>query len=770
MLSRIKSQVGDTLVEVTIAAGLLSFALVAGLLLAVLASRYVQAAKFRTTAINLAQEQSEALHNLRDVQGYSALAPGGSNPLPTDGNTGAPTHFYMSQTATGWINNNNKNLSSGIYTAFITSYFTQVENPNDEMRYTVTVRWRGPFGSENTKDSSYITDLTGFAPIDCPNGDLLNCFPTVTHTCTTGCTATNPLLLAASETESTEGANSDHAPSKQQNIFDLAQNFSLIVNILGSYDSSDKVDPGSSSWDYIKSMHNYAKVAPAGFNNGNLTILVNQNGSHYTPCNDPAHQYPQMAHDQAGNDLSSGGFAFQVVMDVSQASYQAFRATTSASNVTANPDPSQQWDGAWYDVLGREPLTSAFNQNHLQPVPPAAFCTPVNSLDAGGNFPWDAGAGAPLSMQKWFQGGSSLISQTLTDLPAGKKLVGYNGTEPVEMYPAGTMSLLQNAPNAFVGMDENWMMGKKDSLIYPPVDGVPIVNPNDTNPTGWLDYVQELVDAGDAGHPIQIYTKEVANCNDTWDPTKIGKTCLQVHDFVLGSFLLGIGSQTSTVPQYFEFRTSWTPHQYCLDQTGAPGPCSNTVLEGYTKIGNPYPESSCSSTQTVSGSSKTVPYQHYTDPKGVTIYYRIYPYGVVFVNPTTSTADISNLGFTNSQSSPADPFNNGDLFDYYKGTASPPPNSLAPNSASILRSNTPLPGVCTLQLQTLALNNTNSPFAGLVASARGLARFGGIGLALIEKAMSKLGFARWVGSAQPQLTVSGLPAPPPLVSWLWRRL
>ena len=117
-MNHLKQQVGDTLVEVTFAAVILSAVLVSCFALANLAYRQGARAQERAQAANLAQEQYEALRTVRDSNPWDAVN-GFANQITTvtsgtttcsDGTSGKCFYLYKDITNGGkWA------LASGSY-------------------------------------------------------------------------------------------------------------------------------------------------------------------------------------------------------------------------------------------------------------------------------------------------------------------------------------------------------------------------------------------------------------------------------------------------------------------------------------------------------------------------------------------------------------------------------------------------------------------------------------------------------------------------------
>jgi Tfp pilus assembly protein PilV len=94
-----KSEVGDTLIEVTIALSILSFVLISSTAVATSAFRLGQTAENRTQIANVAQEQMEALRSFRDNNDNGSGTQTWTNAFEPDINSAdGPNGFHMQLT------------------------------------------------------------------------------------------------------------------------------------------------------------------------------------------------------------------------------------------------------------------------------------------------------------------------------------------------------------------------------------------------------------------------------------------------------------------------------------------------------------------------------------------------------------------------------------------------------------------------------------------------------------------------------------------------
>jgi Tfp pilus assembly protein PilV len=108
-MSKTRRQSGDTLVEVTIALALLASILVTSFVLATRAYRSTLDARERVQAVNLLQEQAEAIHYLRDnnnnpwlnpASGFYAQIAAAGGSIPTSGASNA-FHVFKDPSKSG---------------------------------------------------------------------------------------------------------------------------------------------------------------------------------------------------------------------------------------------------------------------------------------------------------------------------------------------------------------------------------------------------------------------------------------------------------------------------------------------------------------------------------------------------------------------------------------------------------------------------------------------------------------------------------------------
>lgn len=185
----LRRQSGDTLVEVTFALALLSAVLASAFTVANLTQRIVAAAKERTFAIGLAQEQAEALHAYRDKDLSSAGQPSigsafGYTPLQCTVLGSTPIyHMEPGATNSGWIPKVNPINKNTLYTVQFTAcpmntLLNQVVGVHPyEYEFTITVKWISniPGPPHTATVVTRLADLQGMAPIDCSDANTGAC-------------------------------------------------------------------------------------------------------------------------------------------------------------------------------------------------------------------------------------------------------------------------------------------------------------------------------------------------------------------------------------------------------------------------------------------------------------------------------------------------------------------------------------------------------------------------------------------------------------------
>lgn len=158
-----RRQAGDTLVEVAIALTILASVLSAAFVVSNRVTRLGISARERTQAINLIQEQAEALKSFRDSRSWTSFQAG----IP-----GGNFHFVPG--AGGWVpvvgNVNDASLPSifldstsgrGIYINLTSGAGTDVYN------FSITAKWANSGGGEDNQTSVYtrLVNLDGMAPL-----------------------------------------------------------------------------------------------------------------------------------------------------------------------------------------------------------------------------------------------------------------------------------------------------------------------------------------------------------------------------------------------------------------------------------------------------------------------------------------------------------------------------------------------------------------------------------------------------------------------------
>lgn len=175
----LRLQNGDTLVEVTFALAILSALLASAFTVANLSQRVVAAAKERTVAVSLAQEQVEALHAYRDKDLTTAGSPTLANAFGyslTQCVIGPVPTFHM---ATGATNSGWRPISgattNGLYTISFSACPSHslldrvISASTQEYEFTVSVTWASNLSGPNNSATvvARLADLQNFAPIDC---------------------------------------------------------------------------------------------------------------------------------------------------------------------------------------------------------------------------------------------------------------------------------------------------------------------------------------------------------------------------------------------------------------------------------------------------------------------------------------------------------------------------------------------------------------------------------------------------------------------------
>lgn len=166
---------GDTLVEVTLSLAILSIILVTSFSVAALASTTNLLARQRTQAINLLQEQVEALHWYRDhnvAHGQPAFS-GLRGP-----GLGSANSFYMKQLAGVWVSAPNTvtlnadGSAPGEYSITINRTGGSLET------FTLTATWSGTASGGSQKNTKLVTNLvdaSAYKPIDCSDSSSPLC-------------------------------------------------------------------------------------------------------------------------------------------------------------------------------------------------------------------------------------------------------------------------------------------------------------------------------------------------------------------------------------------------------------------------------------------------------------------------------------------------------------------------------------------------------------------------------------------------------------------
>jgi prepilin-type N-terminal cleavage/methylation domain-containing protein len=150
-------QRGDTLVEITIALAILGSVIVGALNLAGTAFRQGVAARERSQAINLLQEQAEALRNHRDSRSWAAFT--GSLP---------PGQFHMARSGATWVPQSGPWTDTAIPEVFRTGtarIYMVVSGAGDTRVINLSAEWVGPGGgNERTSITTRLVNLDGLAP------------------------------------------------------------------------------------------------------------------------------------------------------------------------------------------------------------------------------------------------------------------------------------------------------------------------------------------------------------------------------------------------------------------------------------------------------------------------------------------------------------------------------------------------------------------------------------------------------------------------------
>jgi len=181
-----RRQSGDTLIEVVFALAILSAVLASAFGVANLTQRINQSAKEKTEAVNLVQEQAEALHSYRDKYLSASSVVTNSNNCPattiaTPGLLGLPLgagsvtvhKFYMKQNGGEWQAFCTPNIR-GLYTIWVAGSAAA-----NESLFTIVVAWNsnvaGGTGANLVTTDVHLADIGGLKPIDCSDATTPRC-------------------------------------------------------------------------------------------------------------------------------------------------------------------------------------------------------------------------------------------------------------------------------------------------------------------------------------------------------------------------------------------------------------------------------------------------------------------------------------------------------------------------------------------------------------------------------------------------------------------
>ncbi len=177
---KILTQRGDTIVEVVIALAILASILVSTFSLIVRAYALGRAANERTQIVNLVQQQSERLRNMRDQLAAGAY-PGVSwngyngafkNQLRNITSTFDPNHkFHVDVSGGSMVLVDGPDTPSGVAAGTAQVYVRVLDpsvNSKEEIMYTVEATWKDSY-DPNPKASlvSFLVDIDGLQPQNC---------------------------------------------------------------------------------------------------------------------------------------------------------------------------------------------------------------------------------------------------------------------------------------------------------------------------------------------------------------------------------------------------------------------------------------------------------------------------------------------------------------------------------------------------------------------------------------------------------------------------
>lgn len=154
------NQDGDTLVEITIALAILGSVIVGAFVLAGSAYRLGAAARERSQAVNLLQEQAEALRNYRDSRSWSAF---------NSGISASPGNFHMARSGNSWVPAagpwTDPSVVPQIFRTGTSRIFISASGAGNIKFITITAEWTGPDGrADRTSITTQLANLDGLAP------------------------------------------------------------------------------------------------------------------------------------------------------------------------------------------------------------------------------------------------------------------------------------------------------------------------------------------------------------------------------------------------------------------------------------------------------------------------------------------------------------------------------------------------------------------------------------------------------------------------------
>jgi prepilin-type N-terminal cleavage/methylation domain-containing protein len=160
-LKKLLTQRGDTLVEVTIALAIMGTVLVLAFNLVGLAFRTGLMARERSQAINLLQEQAEALRHYRNSRSWSNFTSGV--------NAAGPAQFHMRRNGSSWVPTagpwHDASAVPEIFRTGGSRLFITVSGSGDSRFVQLTAEWSGAGGgAERTSVTTRLVNLDGMAP------------------------------------------------------------------------------------------------------------------------------------------------------------------------------------------------------------------------------------------------------------------------------------------------------------------------------------------------------------------------------------------------------------------------------------------------------------------------------------------------------------------------------------------------------------------------------------------------------------------------------